>query len=528
MKKMKYKYIIITMLLAVVSLASCNEDWDKHYNDSEGIKSELNLYEYIQSQPDLSTFTQMLQIAGYDSILSQPQTYTVWAPVNSGLVDVVLTDTIAVTDIVKNHISRFSYPTSGIESKTVFMVDAKFLSFKRTASGFSFGGKTLIQANTATFNGILHTVEGYVPYLSNIWEFIGKTPGLDSLKAYLYSQSTSIFDELASVEIGTNDQNQAIYDSVIIFSNPILNKIGQIQIEDSTFAAILPNNTAWTKVYDLIKSNYKTLPKDGGAAQQRLNTQWALVQNLVFKFKNITTEPTMFDSLISTTGSVFRPSAYLFDGATKNTLSNGLAYVTDSLRFKAADSWQQAIKVEAENSAYGRSFLYSNLYVRSSLGSIYNVSKDKYLLSEPTTVSKTTPNSITFPIPNTLSGKYKIYCVFIPSSIVSAENTKQNKVKFNLSYVNSLGDQVNNAPISLANLITTPGSIAGIFITDASVITKMYVTQIDFPYCNIYTKKSAVSDITVKLKVESAALITETVKYDRNLRIDYIILEPVQ
>jgi len=529
MKKMKYKYLIFSVLLAVVYLTSCTEDWEKHYNTSEGIKSDLNLYEYIQSQPDLSTFTQMLQIAGYDSVLSKPQTYTVWAPVNSGLVNVDLTDSVAVTDIVKNHISRFSYPTSGIDSKTVFMVDKKFLMFKRTASGFSFGGKILLQSNTATSNGILHTVDGYVPYLSNIWEFIGKTPGLDSLKAYLYSQSTSIFDKVASVEIGTNDQNQAIYDSVIIFSNPVLNKIGQLQIEDSTFAAILPNNTAWTKVYELIKSNYKTLAKDGGAEQQRLNTQWALVQNLVFKFKNINTEPTMFDSLVSTTGSVFRPSAYLFEGATKNTLSNGLAYVTDSLRFKAADSWQQAIKVEAENSGYGRSFLFSYLYVRSSLGSIFNVSNNKYLVSEPTTVSKTTPNSITFPIPNTLSGKYNIYCVFVPSSIVSAESTKQYKARFNLSYVNADGDQVNNAAITLTHGIsTTTGTIAGTFITDASVITKMYVTQIDFPYCNIYTKKSAISDITVKLKVENAAIITETVKYDRNLRIDYIILEPVQ
>lgn len=529
MKNMKYKHIIITILLAVVGLTSCKDDWDTHYNKSVEIKSDLNLYQYIKSQPNLTTFTRMLEITGYDSILSKPQTYTVWAPVNSGLASVSLKDTATLFDIVKNHISRFSYPTSGVESKTIFMVDKKILLFNRTATGFSFGGKVLTQSNIAVANGILHTVEGFVPYLSNLWEFIGKTPELDSLKAYLYSQSTSVFDKNASVEIGTNDQNQAIYDSVIIFSNPILNKIGQIQIEDSTFAAILPNNIAWTKVYDLIKSNYKTLPKDGGAAQQRLNTQWALVQNLVFKFKDMSKEPTMYDSLISTTGSAFSPSSYLFEGATKIGLSNGLAYVTDSLKFKAADSWQKAIKVEAETSSYGRSFLYSSLYVRSSLGSMLSVSDNKYLVSEPTTVAKSTPNSVTFPIPNTLSGKYKIYCVFAPSSIVTPESTKQNKVKFNLSYINAAGNEVNNAAITLTNEISTlVGANSGVFITKASEMTKMYVTEIDFPFCNIYTKKSTVSDITVKLKVENAASITETVKYDRFLRIDYIILEPVQ
>jgi hypothetical protein len=323
--------------------------------------------------------------------------------------------------------------------------------------------------------------------------------------------------------------NQAVYDSVIIFSNPILDKIGQLQIEDSTFAAILPTNTAWTKVYNKIKSNYKTLAKDGGAAQQRLNTQWAIVRNMVFRFKDTSVEPTMFDSLFSTTGSLFRPSAYLFDGTTKHNLSNGFAYVTDSLRFKAEDSWQQPIKIEAENSSYGRSYLYSTLYVRSGLGTGFGVSQNKYLVCEPTTVSKSTPNSVTFPIPNTLSGKYKIYCVFAPSSIVAATDIRPYKVKFSLSYLNSLGVQVNNAAVTSKNTISTAvGAIAAIFTTNPSVITKMYVAQFEFPYCNLYTSKSVLADITVKLKVESATLITETAAYDPTLRIDYVILEPVQ
>jgi hypothetical protein len=239
-------------------------------------------------------------------------------------------------------------------------------------------------------------------------------------------------------------------------------------------------------------------------------------------------EPTVYDSLISTSGNVFRPSSYLFDGATKHNLSNGFAYVTDSLRFKAADSWQQPIKVEAENSSYGRSFLYSSLYVRSGLGTGYNVSDNKYLVCEPTTVSKSTPNSVTFPIPNTLSGKYKIYCVFVPSSILLPTDLRQYKVKYSLSYINAAGTQVNNAAITSKNAVGTTSGIPATFTTDASAITKMYVAQFEFPYCNLYTSKSVLADITVKLKVESATLITETAAFDPILRIDYIILEPVQ
>lgn len=527
---MKYNYILITLLLGIVSFTSCNDVWLNHYDNNTAITSKQNMYDYIKTQSDLSTFVAMLKVAGYDTILNKTQTYTVWAPVNSGLTGIDLKDTLLVTNIVKNHISRFSYPTSGITSKSIFMLDQKVLTFKRTDSGFSFGGKNLIEANTSTLNGILHKVDGYVPYVSNIWEFIGRTPGLDSLRSYLYSQSTSVFDQLHSIEIGTNKLNQAIYDSVIIFSNPILDKIGHLQLEDSTYAAILPSNKAWNKVYNQIKAIYNTLPKDGGIAQQRLNTQYAIVKNLVFKFKNLVPDPTSYDSLISTTGTVFKPSSYLFDGARKNILSNGFAYVTDSLMFKAAGSWQQPIRVEAENSSYGRTYQYSSIYIRSSLGSTYNVSLNKYLVCEPTTVSKTTQNSVTFPIPNTLSGNYNISCVFVPSSIIEESDLRKYKVRFSLSYVNSAGKQINDAAITSLNTVNTAqGAVAGTFTTEASVMTKMFVTQISFPYCNIYTSKSAISDITVKLKVENAALITETVNFDRIFRIDHIILEqPVQ
>lgn len=525
---MQYKISIFILIFTSLFFSSCSDEWNEHYGNQEEIKSELNLYQYIKSQSDLSKFTQMVEIAGFDSIFSQFQTYTVWAPVNSALEDVNLSDTLLVTNLVKNHVSRFSVPTSDIQYKTIFMMSSKFLVFKIENGAYLFGDQPLLSSNIIAQNGIVHKLNGKVPYLSNLWEFIGQAAGLDSLKAYLYAQSTSIFDQLHSIEIGTNENNQAIYDSVIIFSNPILDRIGQMQLEDSLYVAILPNNQAWTKIYNQIKSKYKTLPKDGGAAQQRLNTQWAIVENLVFNMKNKTDEPTAADSLVSTTGSKYKPVSYLFEGSEKHFLSNGLAYVTDSLKYKPNESWQKAIRIEAENADFGRSYLYSTLYIRSGLGSKFNVSGSKYLVSEPTTLSKSTPNSVTIPVPNTLSGKYRVYCVLLPPAIVSETDKRANKVKFAVSYMGADGVQVNDAVVTSTNLLSTkPGAIGAVFTSAADTISKMFVTQIELPYCNIYTPKSSVSDITFKVKVENAALITETVKFDRNLRLDYVVMEPV-
>lgn len=530
MKKNKVSPIKMALLLFVVLLGACNDAWDEHYTNSAGTKSNLNLFQLIKTKPELSSFAAMLEVTGYDSILSQPQTYTVWAPVNEALSGSENWDIARKTEIVRNHITRFSHPTSGLESKTIFMLDKKFISFSKTATGFSLGGKNLISdlSNIAAANGVLHAIDGYVPYLNNIWEFIGYAQHLDSLRAYLYAQSKFEFDQEASVEIGTNDHGQAIYDSVITFKNEILDQIGHLHVEDSVYTALLPDNNAWTKAYNLIKNGYKTLPADGGLAQQRLNTQWAVVRNLIFR--NKVNQPELLDVLESTTGTVFNQPAYLFENVIKTELSNGLVYLTDSIRFKAAESWQQPIRVEAENSDYGRSYKFANLYVRSGLGSAYSaeISDGKFLVAEPTTVSNTTQNEITFPIPNTLSGNYRIYCVFVPSNIVSADDVRPNKVSFYLSYINSTGAVVTESTVSSKNLLLGPGKVAGIFTSEGDKMTKMFVTEFAFPFCNLIKDKSEAANITVKLRVRNEVKITETVKFNKTLRIDHIILEPVQ
>lgn len=517
--------------LALLLSSACSDAWDDHYvTQPSAVAGSSTITEYIASQSNLSEFSKMLSISGYDSLLSKPQTYTVWAPVNEVLAGVDMSDTVQVRNIVSNHVTRFSYPTSNLDSKVIYMQAGKFINFSRTGGSFRFGGFELIAAhsNIAVSNGIVHQINGFVPYMDNIWEYILKAQGLDSLRAFLNSQSEYIFDVKKSVEIGTNEFGQAVYDSVITFSNPVLDQIGHLHLEDSVYTAILPTNKAWSEAYNKVKSNYKTLLTDGGPARQRYYSQRALVSNLIFR--SAFTNPESLDSLVSTTGSKFKSPGYLFTNSSAVTLSNGIAYRTDSLRYKASESWQQPIILEAENSSFGRSYNYANLFVRSSLGSAFDgqVSDSKYLLIEPTTVSNTTMSTVTFPIPNTLSGKYNIYCVLVPTTIVEGQAAKPYRVKFYLTYLNNNGNQVTDAPIDASNKLMVPGRVGAIFNSTASSVSKMFVTQYEFPYCNILEEGDPSSKITVKLRVENATRITETVQYNRSLRVDYIILEPVQ
>ena len=105
--------------------------------------------------------------------------------------------------------------------------------------------------------------------------------------------------------------------------------------------------------------------------------------------------------------------------------------------------WNKEIKIEAEDGSWGRTQINYTPYLTSNSNSNFNVSDNKYLTLQDIALSGLPTISTTFPIPNTLSTKYNIYCVFVPSNIVDSTDKRPYKVKFNLSYINSAGSQVN-------------------------------------------------------------------------------------
>jgi hypothetical protein len=204
------------------------------------------------------------------------------------------------------------------------------------------------------------------------------------------------------------------------------------------------------------------------------------------------------------------------------------------LNNSATESWFKEVRVEAENSKSGRvTSNYSGVSV-SSIGTGYNISEGYYLRLDPTSQSSLSKLFVTFPITNTLAAKYNIYCVFVPTSIVDTTDKRPYKVQFYLSYINSAGVAVTNASIDANNTVQLPSKTSATFITTPSMQPQkmLVVSGFQFPYCNLVNRSDYISSLasTVSLKVQNAAGVStsEVANYNRTLRIDCIILEPVQ
>lgn len=520
--KLKYNQVpVLTALLFSVLFISCKDEWDSHYYATAANKSDSTLFNYIQSRNELTTFAQMLEITGYDTLLNKTQTFTVWAPKNSSLVDVDLTDTLAVRKIVENHITRFLETTSGLKDKTILTMNSKLLSFAKQGGVKTFGGKLIEESDIATLNGIVHIMADYAPYKKNLWEFINETEGLDSLRTYLLSLDSLVFDEKASFK------DEVLVDSIMKKTNIVLDNLADLDNEDSIYTAILPDNAAWSEAYARIYPFFRALPVDGGAKTQRNNTKLALVQDLFFRGKlNV---PVSVDTLTSTYGNKFANPNRLFNNAQPTDMSNGTSYITSQLNSTATESWFKERRIEAEWTVYDRITSNYAASTVTSLGTNYNISNKYYITLTPTTSSGISKLYVKFPIPNTLAAKYNVYCVFVPTAIADTADKRPYKVKFYFSYNDANGTLVADKGVTLTNTLAASTAQVGTFTTNPSTMTKMLVLK-DFqlPFSNLmYSEKTP---INVALKVENSANPsgTDLVNFNRTVRIDCIILEPVQ
>ena len=508
-------FLLLPALL--LTLAGCSDAWDSHYDtDGKSLTAAGTLWEEIASRPELASFRAAVERTPYRNLLDGDQMFTVFAPSGAIATEGLTAEELAL-EVVENHVTRFPHSANSLlrEPLTLRLMNGKTGRFAASVDGYTFGERALTKANIEAKNGVLHIIEGQVPFFCNVWEYMNKDTAFSAVRDYLYSFNELVLDVDASVAGAVVDGEITYVDSVVVTANEMFRRIGQLNSEDSTYWMVLPTNTAWRKAYDRVSSFYTYSVKNADRdSLQRLYTQMALVNDLVFS-RSMQTSPA--DSLVSTTGGVFRrPLRTLlheygsFDEG--QPCSNGRVFRVDTLRYQPWESWQRPIQVEAENTR-GREYTLCELYKRNlNVTSEYysRVSDASYIEMVPSSTSANP--TVTFSVPDVLSATYDIKVVFLPQTMGTDKSTwgLPNKMVANLTTVDANGKQVTEK--------------TDVFYADPTRVDTVTVfAGYRFEACN-YEEET----VATKLKIQSQVLSKERSQYSRTMLIDCVIVEPTK
>ena len=544
--------VVMAALAVGVFMVACS-DWDDHYDaDVTAIgTASSNLWENISTNAELSQFATLLQKTGYDQVLAESQTYTVWAPKDNtfdfNYYNSLSTDKL-LREFILNHISRYNYAVADEKTPTIYMLNEKAMNFTQgQISGVGI-------ANTlGTSNGVLQMLDGQLPFLYNIYESL--EPGefaIDSISDYYHGYDIKVLNELKSVQGPVVDGQITYLDSVFDESNRLYTLYyAYINREDSNYTMIIPTNEAWTKAKESISQYYNYVDKftfketavstGEKDAEVEINApylrdsmmNYMIVKDLFYNnnlydheaLKSLPSGSTLqVDSLVSTSFSkIYREdAANLFSGLTRVNRSNGAVFVADSLRMRTWTSWNPMIKVEAESSTYvlDKNINRATGYPTSVTSGTQNpavqgeVSNNRYLYLDP--ASATAAPEINIYLPNVRSTTYNIYCVFVPEHItntyLSEDELKPTKWVANIGYNDETG---------AAKKLYTSAS-GGITIeNDPTKIDTVFVTEFTFPIAYVGT-----GEYYPYLRLTSRLRSSERTKYTNAMRLDCVLLIP--
>lgn len=551
------KYLIACSLCCggAAAFTAC-ADWDDHYEANSALldSQHKTLWQNIQENENLKEFASLLKKANYDAVLNTSQTYTVWAPLD-GSFDYdrlsQLSDERLLKEFIENHIARNNYPASGAVNQRVYTINEKMMYFGGQ-QGYSIQGVSIARPNLASDNGTVHLLQGKIPFVQNIYESLNNYDyPIDSVSNFFHSYDIKKLNEQKSVPGPTLNGEITYLDSIFDEHNELFNIYwAYANREDSNYSMIIPTNEAWIKAKETVSKYFHYLPsfefmentstgadklkktikiKDTNYLQDSIVnlmlTSNLFYNNNLYDNKKLSTLETggvlQCDSLYSTVASKIysEDAARLFENAIRVDKSNGIAWITDSLRMRTWSYWNPEIIVEAENTQMLSSTV--NVYDAPEREYVVDgtqnpeiqgrISKNTYVRVQP--ISSSTNPGVVYYLPNVRSTTYSIYVVMVPAHITSTiGDNKPNRFSVSMGYADATGtnDDGNRKWVVESN-----------FVTDTTKIDTVYVGDFTFPMAYAGT-----GDYYPYLRINSSVTSRERLNYDRVLRIDCIILRP--
>ena len=592
---MKYITKIGVILSAgfMLAAASCTDYSDYNtvpvVDDSKQPGANNTLWQNITNDQQLTKFAALASKCNFSEALNSSRFYTIWAPIDNAISEdeyqrLMASDSATIVkQFIQQHITEYSYQVSAaLDSTTIVSLNAKHHPF--TQAGFD--GFPYVDINKPSTNGMLHKIDGYSKFYSNLYENIDDLEGCDSIKSYIQKYDEYYLDVNASVIGPLVDGKQTYLDSVLNKRNNVIAEImrADLENEDSTYSMLILNDEAWNEAYTAIHSHYNYIPKldymdlqnkssqakntkatdakaslaaeADGALQDSLTCR-NIVSNLVFSnwyqpnlplFANGTMAAS--DSVLSTRGRFLTSVQDMLDHTiASHEMSNGVAHIVDAYPFHAWETYNPRLKyTEPEKTLKVKKLTTHNIPLDSLVGrdSLFSTMPKmfhqmlfpqdsrffSYVAVDASDIDGSNGSpEFDFALRDVRSGTYHIYVITVPAQVEDAQAAvKPYYLRFWLSWTDADNKQQYEVlPLGSRSThkITTDSSA-----TPTSTLTVVgnpgHVNAIDlgevtFPAC--YYGLDAYPSLMME-HTESYGTTANRNKYDQQMRVAGVYLVP--
>lgn len=517
-------------------LTACT-DWEDHYEPALEGGGNTTLWQQLKANPQLSDFCEVLQKTrkfrmhhktdvSYADLLNSGQAFTVIAPVNNTfskdlllqLVETAQGDSVVEKSFIFNHLSRMT-TSMKTDPQTLHLLNGKNVTM--TASDIQ--GVPVVEPNLRAENGVIHVVSHALPYAYNLYEALCDEPDLADIGANLRQYEWDEFDPDASVSSGIIEGVPVYIDSVVHEHNRMLDAIGYLNREDSTYWAVVPNNEGWRKAWENA-SQYFVFDESYQKRDslQRYWTSRALLDDAIF---NMTDQKSVEDSLVSVPYLSWRrsyvagkPLFHIFQNpfaaggilhnAEKLECSNGILYRTKEWPFTPEQTFFKELWTEAEATwliTEDKSCRYDRIRLMAD-----SISENNFLQIIAT--SGTANWEMTFRLDNVLSGEYDVCAIILPQTVINPDATNLRPCKFKavINYVEADG-KAGTFNCENTQFQSNPEKVDTVVLAEA----------FRFPATN-YNQSTNKISLTLKCSITAR----ETSKYSREMLLDCIYLRP--
>ena len=349
---------LLNALALLVIISGCKK-WEDHTALSKQDLS-LNVLQAVASNSSLTKFKDYITRSGLDTLLESSKTFTIWAPSDNALATLdpaIVNDPAKLKAFVLNHISNQSYFIRNAHTPLrIPMLSGKYNQFTTT----KFDDVAISSADRYVRNGVLHVIEGIVPVLPNVWEYINRNTATYTQNAFIASLNFTSFDPaLATVDSISVLTGQPVYrpGTGIVNRNSYNDKVYDLKREDKQYTYFLIQNAGFALESDSLKVYFNT----GVTASTDSLAKWNTVKDLTVEGYYATGSLTGI-TLVSRSGVSFTVNPGLITETRK--LSNGIVHVLSQLNVLNLNKIKE-IRIEGESpSGFSRTDRAGNINYR--------------------------------------------------------------------------------------------------------------------------------------------------------------------